>query len=192
MTYHKTIWGITFIIILSGCVGPAPTISRPENLTINCTAACDFSIPMNTDVVVAKATNFYDALQVGVSQIPIIGALILSWKSMDVAENIADMAIASFNKGAANVTTTTNTTNTTTTGDTITTTSGDKITGDTGSGNVTSGDVATTSGDTVTGDKAGGDIDKSVKTETVTYSNAFNNNSNQGNPVTTQAPAPTP
>ena len=186
--------GIGFLI---GCVGPAPTISRPDNLVIECETKCKFSVPMNNQIVTAKATNFYDALGQGFRQLPILGSLLLSWKSMDVAETIADQAIASFNKGVSNVTTTTNTTNTSTVGDTTTTTSGDQITGDTGSGNTTSGDVANTSGDTVTGDKAGGDIDKGVvtTTTTTTNSNAFNNNSNQGNPNNSNQgnnPVPTP
>ncbi len=166
----------------------APVISRPDNLVIECTTGCKFSIPMNTEIMVARNTNGWDALKTGFAQIPIVGALLLSWKSLDVAENIADKAIASFNKGAANVTTTT------TTGDTITTTTGDTITtsGDTDSGNTSSGDVATTSGDDIGGDKAGGDIDKSVSTITestesidshdLEYNNSYNDQS------TVQAP----
>ena len=190
MTWHKTIFGITFIIILSGCASKfAPVVSRPDNLVIECETKCKFNIPMNTEIIVAKNTNGWDALKDGIRQIPFIGALALSWKSMDVAENIADSAIESFNRGAGNVTTTTNTTTssstvgaTTTTGDTTNTT------GDTGSGNTSTGDTSTT-GDTVDSSGSGNtshDGSENTTTTETEYNNSFNetdqsNNSNQNN-----------
>ena len=177
MIFHKTMFGFTFIIILSACVGPAPVISRPDNLVIECSAKCKFSVPMNDDIVVARATNFNDAIKS-------IGSNLLDLAPIAAVVVVANKGLNELGKakGPSNETNTVNTsttTNTSAVGDTTTTTSGDQITGDTGSGNTTSGDVANTSGDTVTGDKAGGNIDKSAVT--TTNSNAFNNNSNQGN-----------
>ena len=188
--FHKTIFGFTIIIILSACASKfAPVVSRPDNLVIECETKCKFNIPMNTEIVVARNTNGYDMGKELIKQIPFIGALALSWKSMETAENIADAAIESLNGGAGNVTTTTTTT---TTGDTIT--SGDVVSTETdssGSGNTTSGDVATTGDTTTTGDTidssdSGNTTDTDTTTTTTTNennnsNNDQSNNSNQGN-----------
>lgn len=197
---------ILLVILLTGCVGPAPTISRPENLTINCTAACDFSIPMNNDIVTAKATNFYDFLIRGsgdlLSALPVVGMIVTQWKSLDVMENIIDR----FGNQGGSPSSVVNNTTSTVTGDTIT--SGDIISTETdssGSGNTTSGDVAT-SGDTTTGDTDSGNItggpgdintgpgyiSKPVTTNTTTYSNAYNSDAGYCNGNGCFAPTPPP
>ena len=170
------------ILLLTGCASKfAPVVSRPDNLVIECETKCKFNIPMNTEIVVAKNTNGYDMGIAALKQLPFIGALALSWKSMDVAEDIAEKSIESFNRGALAAngpSTVTNSTTTNTSGDTIT--SGDVISTETdssGSGNITSGDVSTsTESIEVGGDNAGTSLSKSE----VLYSNNPNN-SNQGN-----------
>ena len=178
----KLLLAIIIVTSTAGCASKfAPVVSRPDNLIIDCPTGCKFNIPMNTEIVVARNTNGYDMGIAALKQIPFIGALALSWKSMDTAENIAEKAIDSFNRGSqgGSPSTVTNTTTTNTTGDTITT--GDTVstaTDSSGSGNSSSADVAetnttTTTGDTIDvgGDAAGGDIDKSTEDNDLDYSN---------------------
>jgi len=141
---------------------------------------------MNTEVIVARNTNGYDMGKELIRQIPFIGALALSWKSMDVAENIADAAIDSFNRGTAQAapaqtgdvyndnSVATNTT--TTTGDTISTVDSSD------SGNSSSADVSSTVDSSGSGNSAD-------TTTTTTYTDSLNaDNSNQGNPSTVTYP----
>ena len=167
---------LIFILLLTGCASKfAPVVSRPDNLIIDCPTGCKFNIPMNTEIVVAKNTNGYDMGISLIRQIPFLGALALSWKSMETAEDIAEHAIESFDRGAANVT---NTTTTTTVGDTTTTGDTSSTVGDTGSGN--SSTTATT-GDTVDSSGSGNtSYDNDIE-----YNNSLNTTDNSNNSVNT-------
>ena len=187
---HKIICIFTMILV-TGCASKfAPVVSRPDNLIIECETGCKFNIPMNTEIVVARNTNGYDVAKSLVGQIPFIGAIALSWRSMNTAENIAEAAIGSFNRGSAaapqaqpnidnsqhidnsqqNVTTSTDSSGSGNSADVATTDSS-------GSGNTTgpadSGNTTITGGpgDLNTGP---GYISKPSTVNTTTYSNAFN------------------
>ena len=170
------------MMTFTGCASKfAPVVSRPDNLIIECETGCKFNVPMNTEIMVARNTNGYDMGKELIKQIPFMGAIALSWKSMNTAENIAETAIESFDKfrqlaGSQGSTTSTitNNTTTTTTGDTITT--GDTVstsTDSSGSGNSSEANVATTTGDTIDSSGSGNSAD-TTNTSTVDYNNVNN------------------
>jgi len=211
MTWHKTIFGITFIIILAGCANKhAPVVSRPDNLIIDCPTGCKFNIPMNTEIIVARNTNGYDMMIAGFKQIPIIGSFFLSWKSMDMAESVANKAIDSFSRGqAAAAPPSVQNNDNRDYSDRSVDSSGSGNSNSSGSGN--SADIATTTGPSNSGNTTGpadsgnttitggegdllvgtGDINKPQTTNTTTYSNAFNDaGSCNGTGCTPAAPIP--
>jgi len=185
--YSKVVFGFTIILVLSGCASKfAPVVSRPDNLKIDCTSACNFDIPMNTEIIVARNTNGWDFAKVGVVEglraLPVLGAIGISWQTVNMMEGVFNKV----NRDIGNVTTTT-TTNTTTTGDSISTTSGDNIaTSDSsGSGNSTSSSSSSVVGDTVDSSGSGNEANTTYDND-VEYNNSHNstqadNNSNQNN-----------
>lgn len=178
-SYTRLISMLTIcVLFITGCASKfAPVVSRPDNMIISCTAACNFNVPMNTEVIVARNTNGYDMAIAGFGHIPFIGALVLGWKSMDVAQDLGEMAIDSFNRGSSageagsgqGQITDNSTTNiagdTTITGDTIS-----SALDSSGSGNFSSADVGPVTETAIGGDAAGGSINKSE----VEYTNSNN------------------